>query len=59
LELDENAYQITQNASSQGETLYMTSEQLPENALGIIRIFNIPSAPIDQNKQFQIVFAKA
>ncbi len=60
VELPENAYKMVQKPSgvAQGETIYLSNEILPDNALGIVSIFDIASAPIDQNKTFQLAFAK-
>jgi hypothetical protein len=60
VELANNAYEMVQKPSApeKREIMYLTNETLPEKTLGIVSIFDIASAPIDQNKTFQLAFAK-
>lgn len=60
VELAENAYKMVQKptGAALGERMFLTNEALPDNTLGIVSIFDVPSAPIDQNKTFHLAFAK-
>ncbi|MBK6997714.1 MAG: hypothetical protein IPH31_23570 [Lewinellaceae bacterium] len=59
INLPENGYKCTQQPGGQAETLYLTNEVLPANALGIVRIFQPPNADWEPFKHYQIMFDKA
>ncbi len=58
IKLPENGYHFMQQPSNQSETLFLSSETLPADLLGVVRIFQPPNADWEPFRRYQIMFDK-